>query len=211
MNLLHLFLFVFFQVHCDAVCWSSWSLWGSFIHVLKHIKILLWKSEECELLLVLVINKIICSMYDHRHFMIGQTVETYTCWQGKLSLRRRHNLTLASNVCEVALRSMFCAPNGLDKLMEVRFEFPFILFDSNGFFNKPVMVRAQILVHRWGPRTRILALFCRQFSQTLILSMTQGKKTFFSAPVKNDYKKMYCSSFCHHASEFSGSLWSRLQ
>ena len=83
MNLLHLFLFVFFQVHCDAVCWSSWSLWGSFIHVLKHIKILLWKSEECESLLVLVINEITCFMCDHKHFMVGQTVETYTCWQGK--------------------------------------------------------------------------------------------------------------------------------
>lgn len=82
-NLLHLFLFVFFQVHCDAVCWSSWSLWGSFIHVLKHIKILLWKSEECESLLVLVINEITCFMCDHKHFMVGQTVETYTCWQGK--------------------------------------------------------------------------------------------------------------------------------
>ena len=82
-NLLHLFLFVFFQVHCDAVCWSSWSLWGSFIHVLKHIEILLWKSEECESLLVLVINEITCFMCDHKHFMVGQTVETYTCWQGK--------------------------------------------------------------------------------------------------------------------------------
>ena len=83
MNLLHLFLFVFFQVHCDAVCWSSWSLWGSFIHVLKHIKILLWKSEECESLLVLVVNEITCFMCDHRHFMVEQTVETYTCWQEK--------------------------------------------------------------------------------------------------------------------------------
>ena len=33
---------------------------------------------------------------------------------------------------------------------------------DNVFFDRPIMARDQILVHRWGPRTRILVLFCRQ-------------------------------------------------
>ena len=33
---------------------------------------------------------------------------------------------------------------------------------DNGFFNRSIMARTQILVHRWGPRTRILALFRRR-------------------------------------------------
>ena len=42
-------------------------------------------------------------------------------------LHRRRNLTPVSNVCEVAPKSLFCAPNGLNDLPEVCFEFPFIL------------------------------------------------------------------------------------
>ena len=33
---------------------------------------------------------------------------------------------------------------------------------DNGFFNGPIMMRIQILVHRWGPRTKISALFRRR-------------------------------------------------
>ena len=29
-------------------------------------------------------------------------------------------------------------------------------------YNRPIITHAQILVHRWGPRTRILVLFLRQ-------------------------------------------------
>ena len=29
-------------------------------------------------------------------------------------------------------------------------------------YNRPIIAHAQILVHRWGPRTRILVLFLRQ-------------------------------------------------
>ena len=32
---------------------------------------------------------------------------------------------------------------------------------DNDFFNRPITAHTQILVHRWGPRTRILVLFCR--------------------------------------------------
>ena len=51
---------------------------------------------------------------------------------------------------------------GLDELLEVHFEFLDSLID-NGFFNKPIIARTQILVHRWGPsRMRILVLFHRR-------------------------------------------------
>ena len=75
------------------------------------------------------------------------------------SLRRRRNLTSVSNVCEAASRSLF-RTNGLNELPE----FPFNLIDKStmGFFNRPIMARTQILVHRWGPRTRISVLFCRR-------------------------------------------------
>ena len=33
---------------------------------------------------------------------------------------------------------------------------------GNVFFDRPIMASNQILVHRWGPRIRILVLFCRQ-------------------------------------------------
>ena len=43
------------------------------------------------------------------------------------TLRRRHNSTLVSNVCDTAPISIFWALNGLNELPEVRFEFPFNL------------------------------------------------------------------------------------
>ena len=43
------------------------------------------------------------------------------------SLYRIGNLTSVSIVCKAALKSLFCAPNGLNELPEVCFEFPFIL------------------------------------------------------------------------------------
>ena len=43
------------------------------------------------------------------------------------SLRWRGNQTPVSNVCEVAPRSLFCSPDELNELLEVRFEFPFNL------------------------------------------------------------------------------------
>ena len=65
---------------------------------------------------------------------------------------------------EAAPISLFWVPNGLKELPEVHFKF-FLQRDwqiDNDFFNTPLMVRTQILVHRWGPRTSILALFRRR-------------------------------------------------
>ena len=86
----------------------------------------------------------------------------YACW-AFVSLRRRCHLTSVSGVCEAAPISLFWAPNGLNELPEVHFEFPFILIGKSTMtFSTPIMARTQIRVHRWGPRTGILALFRRR-------------------------------------------------
>ena len=43
------------------------------------------------------------------------------------SLRRRCNLTLISNVCQAAVKSLFWAPNGLNELPKMCFKFLFNL------------------------------------------------------------------------------------
>ena len=85
------------------------------------------------------------------------------------SLRRRRNLTSFCNVCEAVPRSLFWAPNGFNELPEVRFEFPFILPDrqiDNGFFNRPIMARTQIPVHRWGPEQGFRRCFVDGLNQS---------------------------------------------
>ena len=47
------------------------------------------------------------------------------------SLHRRLNLTSVGNVCEVAPKSLFCAPNGLNQSPEMGFEFRFILIGQS--------------------------------------------------------------------------------
>ena len=71
------------------------------------------------------------------------------------------NLTPVSNVCEASPRSLFFwAPNGLNELPEMHFEFPFDLIGKLTvvFLNRPIMARTQILVYRWGPETGISVL-----------------------------------------------------
>ena len=43
------------------------------------------------------------------------------------SLHRRCNLTSVSNFCKAVLKSLSWTPNRLNKLLKVRFKFPFIL------------------------------------------------------------------------------------
>ena len=52
------------------------------------------------------------------------------------SLRADDNYTLISTVCEAAQRSLFWTPNGLNKLPEVRFEFPFNVIGDHDKQNK---------------------------------------------------------------------------
>ena len=77
-------------------------------------------------------------------------------------LRCRGNLTPVSNVCAAALTSLFWAHNGRITGSAFRISFQSDWQIYIGFFNRPIMARAQILVHRRGPRTSILALFCRR-------------------------------------------------
>ena len=66
--------------------------------------------------------------------------------------RRRRNQTPVGNVFEQHPRSLFQIPNGRNELPEIRFEFHFNLIGKStmAFFNRPIMARTQILVHRWG-------------------------------------------------------------
>ena len=84
-----------------------------------------------------------------------------------VSLHRKRNLTSVSNhgnVWEAAPISLSWAPNGLNELPEMRFGISFHpdWQIDNGIFNRPIMTRTKILVHRLGPRTRISALFGRR-------------------------------------------------
>ena len=83
------------------------------------------------------------------------------------SLRRRRNLTPVSlsKVCEAAPISLFWAPpHRTQRITRKAFRISFQpdWQTDNGFLYRPIMARAQILVHRWVPRTRIPALSRRQ-------------------------------------------------
>ena len=64
------------------------------------------------------------------------------------SLRRRRNLTSFSNVCKAALWFLFWAPNGINQLPEVRFEFLFILIGQS------------IMAFLTGQSWRVLRFWC---------------------------------------------------
>ena len=81
------------------------------------------------------------------------------------SLLRRRYLIPVSKVCEAAPISLFWLPSGLNELPEMRVEFPFNLV---GKFTIAFFKQANHSAYlnsgtpRWGPRTRISALFCRR-------------------------------------------------
>ena len=57
--------------------------------------------------------------------------------------------------------SFFHATDSMNYQMNVSSFFHADWQIDNDFFNRPITAHTQILVHRWGPRTRILVLFCR--------------------------------------------------
>ena len=76
----------------------------------------------------------------------------------------RGSQTPVSNVCEAAPRSLFWVPRRTQRITGSAFRISFQpdwLIDK-GIFNRPITPHSQILVHRWGPRTRILVLFRRR-------------------------------------------------
>ena len=82
----------------------------------------------------------------------------------KGSLSRRRDSASVSDVCEVA-------PN--QRITGSAF---WISFHPDWqihkvFPKRPITARTQILVHRWGPKTKISALFSRQTYQSLVSSV----------------------------------------
>ena len=92
------------------------------------------------------------------------------------SLRHRRNLTSVTYLPTYLPTYLFWAPKGLNELLEVRFEFPFILIGklTMVFFNKPIMARTQILVHRWGPEQGFRGCFVDGLKQSLVSSAAQA-------------------------------------
>ena len=68
---------------------------------------------------------------------------------------------------------MVWVPNRLNELPQVHFKYHHDLIGkmNNGFFNRPVMVFAQILLHTCGPRTWILVLAHRWTRQEVKLHL----------------------------------------
>ena len=78
------------------------------------------------------------------------------------SLCVRHGLTLVSNVCATASADILVlGPQRTQPITRSVYQFSFHLGKqiNNGFFNWPIMMHTQILVHRWRPRRRVSALF----------------------------------------------------
>ena len=84
--------------------------------------------------------------------------------QDHVSLRPRCNLILVSKVCETgSIDNLVLGSLRTQRIIENAFRVSFQpdWQINNGFFNRPIMARIQILVHRWRPKTRISALFRR--------------------------------------------------
>ena len=107
-------------------------------------------------------------LWENLHRAKGKHCKCVSCPLNRL--HHRFNLTLVRNVCESVPRSLVWAPYGLSKLPEVCFKFLFNMIGKSvmAFFNGPIMVRTQILVHRWGPRTRFWHCFADGLNQSLV-------------------------------------------
>ena len=65
------------------------------------------------------------------------------------SRRRRRIVTLVGNVCEAAPRSLFWVPQRIPgSVFRISFHPDWQI--DNGIFNRPIIARTQILVHRWS-------------------------------------------------------------
>ena len=81
--------------------------------------------------------------------------------------------------------NLFWTSNRLNELPEMHVEFPFNLTGklTIDFFDRPIIARTQILVHSWGPRTRILGAVLQTDlkGQVLVQRMLGNQNFFFSA------------------------------
>ena len=101
-------------------------------------------------------------------------------WWAFVSRRRRRNLTSVSGLCEAAPISLICQRTQRITGSAFRISFYPDWQINNDIFNRPVlkMARTQILVHGWGPRTRILALFRRRTFPEFSIVCDVGKLLF---------------------------------
>ena len=113
-------------------------------------------------------------LWENLHRAKGKRCKCVSCPLNRL--HHRFNLTLVRNVCETVPRSLVWAPYGLSKLLEVCFKFLFNMIGKSAmaFFNRPIMARTQILVHRWGPRTRFWHCFADGLNQSIVSFLVQA-------------------------------------
>ena len=94
------------------------------------------------------------------------------------TLRRRHNLTLVSNVCDTAPISIFWALNGLNELPEVRFEFPFILIGRSTM--ALISGQSWCVLKPWytdgDPEQGFRRCFADGLNQSLVSSVAQAEE-----------------------------------
>ena len=65
----------------------------------------------------------------------------------------------------------------LNKLPESAFRISFILIGKStmAFFKRPVMLRTQIRIHRWGPEQGFRRCFADGLNQSLVSSVAQAR------------------------------------
>ena len=65
----------------------------------------------------------------------------------------------------------------LNKLPESAFRISFILIGKSTmpFFKRPVMLRTQIRIHRWGPEQGFRGCFAEGLNQSLVSSVAQAR------------------------------------
>ena len=96
-----------------------------------------------------------------------------SCGCSLVSLCLRPNLTQDSHVCESSTRVLVRTHWITQSKFQISLQPDWQL--NNGFFNRPIMVHTQILVHRWRPRTRISSLACQQtYPWGLVSSVVQA-------------------------------------
>ena len=102
----------------------------------------LWKCECCCTVLVTPWIFFLASYDLSKHFkpfVVSKIMQVwpnvsplFSLWNIKRETRENpHVMESVSNFCEASLIFLFWAPNGLNELSEVRFEFPFIFFGKS--------------------------------------------------------------------------------
>ena len=97
----------------------------------------------------------------------------------------RHKRNLTPIVSSAKQQRDPCSGPSTDskELPEVRFGFPFNLIgqSNNGFFNRPIMARTQILVHSWGTEQGFRSWLADVLKQWFVVSsMAQATSVPFT-------------------------------